>query len=602
MSGPASGRILVLSSRPDIVADVGEAAGSLDPAPSVRGLFGRTISIQEDDLILVDIAEPRATSPYLRRRFGEDPALVALIEGAWIGKLGSTLSGGWDDYLFYPLNLDELGLVWRRHTTRAEALDLTLDVDDSGRLHAVFPADVTYQRPVVERVVEACRHIADLDADSAFRLRVALGEAVANAILYGSEGRQGAVVRITAAVERDGLRVSVMDEGKGFDPWRVPDPTASEGIGRTRGRGLFLLRELSDAVEFSAVGNEVSLIFRGAVDPLVRIEPWLGPFAELTGLDFRLDRIRDGTRVCVYDGGGDEAPRREHVVSIGREGLLRLEYSTAADGSAESGELAAALLAGWLEAVAESEESKERLIERRMRRARVVAELESARDLQLRLLPSPTDFADLADVAARCDPALSLGGDFYYLARLPNDRLGVMVGDVSSHGPSAALIMALTLSAVAVTTASTDRPAATLDALQGQLLAALESTEMYMTLFYAVLDRKRASLSFANAGHPYAYRLADGAFERLPALDPPIGMAQVPEHEERTIDWRPADTLLAFTDGLAELRDPLDESNSTIRSLLAGGTFSPQDLVDALFAGSEDEMRLDDRTAVAASL
>ena len=58
-------------------------------------------------------------------------------------------------------------------------------------------------------------------------------------------------------------------------------------------------------------------------------------------------------------------------------------------------------------------------------------------------------FATWRRVAARCDPALSLGGDFYFLARLPKGRLGVMLGDVSSHGPSAALIMARTLSAVA---------------------------------------------------------------------------------------------------------------------------------------------------------
>lgn len=600
MTHAAPARILVLSSRPDILSDVGEAAQSLDPVPMVRGLFGRTLSIEEGDLIIVDVAEPRATASYLRRRFGEHPVLVALIEGAWVKKLGATLADDWDDYLFYPLNLNELGLVWRRHTVPAEALDLTLDVDELGRLHAVIPSDGAYQRPVVDRVVEACRHLADLDGASSFRLRVALAEAVANAILYGSGDRDGAIVRITAAVESDGLRVSVTDEGDGFDPTRVPDPTGPEGIGRSRGRGLFLLRELSDAVEFNEVGNEVSLIFRGAVDPLVRIEPWLQPFADLTGLDFRLDRMREGASTCVFDASGSNRAARDHVVAIGPDGLLRLEYSGAGPDDSAGPEPAAALLAGWLEAIAESEESKERLIERRTRRARMVAELESARDLQLRLLPAPGEFSDLATVAARCEPALSLGGDFYHLARLPDSRLGLMIGDVSSHGPSAALIMALTLSAAAVATASTSGPAATLDALHGQLLSALESTEMYMTLFYAVLDRKGESLTFANAGHPYAYRLAEDGVERLPALDPPIGVVVVTKHQEREIAWRPTDTLLAFTDGLAELRDPLDESSSVIRTSMTSGALDPAQLVEALFAGTDDEMRLDDRTAIAA--
>ncbi|MCG8468662.1 MAG: SpoIIE family protein phosphatase [Gemmatimonadetes bacterium] len=597
-------RILVLSSRPDIVDDVANAARSLEPSPIVRGLFGRTLAVDAADLILVDVAEPKATTSYLRRRFGSDPSLVALIDGAWVAQLGSTLAGDWSDYLFYPLNQAELGLVWRRHATRAESPDLSLDVDEDGQLRVAIPADVTYQRPVVERIVEACRHLGDLDSEAAFRLRVALGEAVANAILYGSEDRPGAVVRITANIATDGLRVSVRDEGDGFDPTAIPDPTAERGIARSHGRGLFLLHQLSDDVAFNEVGNRVTLLFRTAVDPLYRARAWLPPFAELTGLDFRLDRLEEGGATCVFDtregeGDGREGPR-DRVLHIGEDERLRLEFTASSDDGASSP--AATLLTRWLEVVAEGEAARDRLVERRMRRARVLAELENARDLQLRLLPAPAAFSDLGDVAARCEPALSLGGDFYYLNRLPGSRLGVMLGDVSSHGPSAALIMALTLSAVAVVTSVEPRPAAALDAMHGQLLQALESTEMYMTLFYGVLDTRARTLTYANAGHPYAYRIRASDVERLDALDPPVGMLDASNYHERSVAWGSDDTLLAFTDGLAELRDPLDESSSTVRALIASGEATPERLVEALFAGTDDEMHLDDRTAVAARL
>ncbi|MFW6193144.1 MAG: PP2C family protein-serine/threonine phosphatase, partial [Gemmatimonadota bacterium] len=73
-----------------------------------------------------------------------------------------------------------------------------------------------------------------------------------------------------------------------------------------------------------------------------------------------------------------------------------------------------------------------RLVREELARERLRAELGLAHDLQLRLLPDPDDFRDLFDVAARCDPADSVGGDFYQLARLPGDRLGVLLGDVSS--------------------------------------------------------------------------------------------------------------------------------------------------------------------------
>ncbi|WP_420634538.1 PP2C family protein-serine/threonine phosphatase [Candidatus Palauibacter sp.] len=601
-------RILVLSSRPDILDAVLEAASGIEPMPEVRGLFGRPLTVLDSDLVLVDIAEPRATMPYLQRRFGPGPSLVALIEAAWIDRLGSALAEDWTDYLFYPLNADELGLVWQKHTAPADAPELNLDVDESGRIRVVFPSSVRYQRAVVERVVIACRHLADLDGDTAFRLRVTLGEAVANAILYGSGDRAGAVVRIGAAAYRDRLRVRVSDEGEGFDPDAVPDPISEDGIERARGRGLFLLRQLSDAVEFNEVGNEVTLTFRGAPDPLVRIEPLLGRFAEVTGLRFRLDRLfEDGSRVLFDSWAGAEAsadPGKMHETwPLGADGRLRLVHETREGGRSPpaGSDVAASLLAGWLAAVAEGEQAGERLLARRLRRERVLAELEVARDLQLRLLPPPEDFRDLARVAARCDPALSLGGDFYYLARLPAGRLGVMLGDVSSHGPSAALIMARTLSAVAVATGVETEPAGTLNAMHGHLRAALESTEMYMTLFYGVLDPVRRELRYANAGHPYAYRIEPDGIQRLAALDPPVGIAPVREYRQERVPWS-GGTLLAFTDGLAELSDPLATPGARIRKRIDRGDLDPDALVAALFADSDDEMRLDDRTAVAASL
>ncbi|MXW55486.1 MAG: hypothetical protein F4Z59_02010, partial [Gemmatimonadales bacterium] len=152
-------RILVLSSRPDILQAVADAAAEIDPPPEVRGLFGGPLTVLPTDLILVDVAEPRATMPYLHRRFGAASTLVALIDGAWVDRLGSALAEDWTDYLFYPLNAAELGFVWQKHTSPAEAPDLHLDVDESGHIRVVFPSHVRYQRAVVERVVVACRHL-----------------------------------------------------------------------------------------------------------------------------------------------------------------------------------------------------------------------------------------------------------------------------------------------------------------------------------------------------------------------------------------------------------------------------------------------------------
>lgn len=599
-------RLLVLSSRPDVFATVKAATEGLASRPRVTNLLGRPGDLTEADLVLVDVGEPRATAAFLRARLGPHARLVALLHSAWVDRLGEALAGDWYDYLFYPISAPELGLVWRRHTGVGEAHALTLDVDDHGHIRMSLPSQVRYHRPAVERIVQAAVHLAGLDSEAAFRVRVALGEAVANAILYGSGDDPGRLVHIEAFADEESFRVLVRDEGAGFDASSVPDPTSQDGLERASGRGLLLMRRLADELEFNEAGNEVALTFKGAVDPLSRLTPWLGSFSGVTGLKFRLERNRVGQTDVLHDSwGGPETTSVEpgaeslveQVLVLSESETLRLAYESRRGAGRPAGEL----LGGLLSALIETDEARERWVERRLRRERVLAELEVARDLQLRLLPDADRFTDLAEITARCDPALSMGGDFYYLSRLSEGRLGVMLGDVSSHGPSAALIMALTLSAAAMAAKGDAGPAQVLDRMREQLLQALERTEMYMTLFYAVVDRGRGLVSYANAGHPYAYRLATSGASRLSALDPPIGMGAAAGVREETLAWPSgSDTLLAFTDGLThDLADPVTTHGSAIDRCLADGDLDPRTLVSALFQDAPDELRLDDRTAVA---
>lgn len=605
MNDSRPARLLIYSSRYDVLSGVEEAARELDPRPEVGALVGRRSDLGAEDLVLVDAGEPGATPAFLRARLGPEPRLVALLDAAVVERLGDALSGDWYDYLFFPISRPELGLVWRRHAATGPAPALTLDVDEEGRILLTLPSLVEVLRPAVERVVEAARHLAGLDRDVAFRVRVALGEAVANAVLYGSGEDRERLVKIELAASGSELRVRVVDEGSGFDPFAVPDPTTNAGIERNRGRGLLLMRTLSDEVRFSETGNEVTLIFRDALDALARLAPLMRPFGDLTGLRFRIERAAEPDSEPMFDGlpdvgsGGDDMWVTR---AVGDGGRLRFVYDRAglADRVGEP-DRAADLLAGLLEVLGGSDVARERWVRRRLRRERVLAELEVARDLQLRLLPPAEGFADLAEIAARCDPALSLGGDFYFLSRQPGGRLGVMLGDVSSHGPSAALIMALTLSSAAMATKAHATPAGVLSGMQEQLLRALESTEMYMTLFYAVLDREAGVVSFANAGHPYAYRLGPAGSERLGALDAPIGMSAPARYTEETVAWAAGEsTLLLFTDGLAgELSDPLERPDAPVRRAVDAGEREPRRLVAALFEGVDDDLRLDDRTAVA---
>ena len=198
-----------------------------------------------------------------------------------------------------------------------------------------------------------------------------------------------------------------------------------------------------------------------------------------------------------------------------------------------------------------------RLVAASLRQERMVRELELAHDLQLKLLPPLDQFDGYAEVAARCVPAESVGGDFYHLFRLPGGRLGVMIGDVSSHGFGAALIMALTMSAVAIHASEGDSPAEVLRRTHRTLIDELETTEMYLTLFYGVIDPGLGQLTYANAGHAQAFHvLAGGGSARLHATNPPLGIVDLDVYGEETTPWNSSgDLLLLFTDGLSDALD-----------------------------------------------
>ena len=200
-----------------------------------------------------------------------------------------------------------------------------------------------------------------------------------------------------------------------------------------------------------------------------------------------------------------------------------------------------------------------RLVRASLNQQRLVQEMQLAHDLQMKLLPRAEVVAPEAEVAARVVPAESVGGDFYNLFRLGTDRTGVMIGDVSSHGYRAALIMALTMSATAIHAQAGGDPGDTLGALLASLREELATTEMFISAFYGVIDRKQGLLRYANTGHPHAFIVAENGFiERLAATDPPLGMVDTPPTAVSRPWNRGKDLLLLFTDGVSDARNRLD--------------------------------------------
>ncbi|WP_337170467.1 SpoIIE family protein phosphatase [Gemmatimonas aurantiaca] len=195
------------------------------------------------------------------------------------------------------------------------------------------------------------------------------------------------------------------------------------------------------------------------------------------------------------------------------------------------------------------------LVRAAVERQQLAREMRLAHELQLKLLPNPAVVQPEARAAARVVPAELVGGDFYLLARLDRDRTGVLIGDVSGHGYQSALVMALALSAAAIHVQAAFDPSIAIEAVQRSLREELMSTEMSISICYAVIDSRAHEVRFANAGHPHAFKLsADGQTVRLGAVAPPIGFSDQ-GLEECVMSWRPGDRLVFFTDGLVDARD-----------------------------------------------
>src|ERR1019366_8840319 len=236
----------------------------------------------------------------------------------------------------------------------------------------------------------------------------------------------------------------------------------------------------------------------------------------------------------------------------------------------------------------------DRLVRASMAQERLVHEMQLAHDLQMRLLPSPTVVAPDASCAARVEPATRVGGDFYHLFKLGEGRTGVLIGDVSSHGYQAALIMALTMSAMAIHAQNSDDPARTVTSLLASLSDELKQTEMFLSLCYVVIDPERGELRYANTGHPHAFVVAaDGTAERLTATDPPLGLGTEEPRGSRRAWHRGSDLLVLFTDGVSDARDDRGRVLGEARVLdvvKARRAEAPQRVVDGVFALVEGHM------------
>ncbi|HTQ79602.1 MAG TPA: SpoIIE family protein phosphatase, partial [Thermoanaerobaculia bacterium] len=227
-------------------------------------------------------------------------------------------------------------------------------------------------------------------------------------------------------------------------------------------------------------------------------------------------------------------------------------------------------------------------------------ELQIAREVQKSLIPGNLPSGGAVEFASLFEPSAAIGGDYFDILRLDDHRLAVIIADVSGHGLSTGLRMAMIKAALQILVqeeADPERILARMDAV----VRADTQTRFFVTSTLAFLDFRAGELTLTNAGHPPTYLLRRGEVEEILLPGSPLGgMGRT--YGRRTLALERGDTLVWLSDGLIEALDPSGNvfGYDAILASLAGPPASPLAVRDRLLAAVERHVAgqppQDDRT------
>ncbi|HVP48677.1 MAG TPA: SpoIIE family protein phosphatase [Bryobacteraceae bacterium] len=223
-------------------------------------------------------------------------------------------------------------------------------------------------------------------------------------------------------------------------------------------------------------------------------------------------------------------------------------------------------------------ENLERLIVVEKEQERLKSEIEIAREVQSQLFPSSAPAMKTIELTGVCHPARMVSGDYYDFMRLGDSGLALAIGDVAGKGISAALLMAaiqsamrtqltagIPVHAMAASGGGNGKAHIALSAvdLVSQLnkqVYANTSAEKYATFYFGLYDDDTRTLTYTNAGHLPPILMRDGQAERLDVTGTVVGAFPFAAYEEKSVELRRGDLLVAFTDGIVEPENEYGEA------------------------------------------
>jgi phosphoserine phosphatase RsbU/P len=182
-------------------------------------------------------------------------------------------------------------------------------------------------------------------------------------------------------------------------------------------------------------------------------------------------------------------------------------------------------------------------------------ELQRAREIQESLLPRQIPQLPGFEVASAWQPARAVGGDYFDVLKLGENRLAVCIADVSGKGVPAALLMANVQASLRACVRDMDSPARVCSIVNGMLCESI-AADRFVTFFCGVLDAASRSFRYCNAGHPYPILVSSGTTRPLDQGGAVLGVFPAWKYTDHNVGLGPGDRLLFFTDGITEAKGP----------------------------------------------
>lgn len=195
--------------------------------------------------------------------------------------------------------------------------------------------------------------------------------------------------------------------------------------------------------------------------------------------------------------------------------------------------------------------------------ARIWHEFNVAREMQARMLPDTYPEVAGIQISAKSIPANEVGGDFYDFLHLDDSKLGIVVGDVSGHGVSAAMVMTAAMSAVRFAAEEKEQTDEVLSMVNSRLHKDTQNN-MFVALFYGIVDTKTRRIHYTNAGQTMPLVWRHGKVDFLPQAKKsdrfPLGIVKSTIYEQLSFDLEHGDALIFYSDGIVDAMNGYYES------------------------------------------